>query len=198
MAKSVQITARISTIAKELANGKKRADIMPKYAKKWGISETSVDRYITNAKKEAQERRNLAEKTANDTLVAETKEAVKQGLKSKLDRVMFYQNEIDKMEAQLRGGVEFTFMQGSAIKKSHSNGDFMLPVQIQNELRKTIHAYQTEISKIEGDYAATKVTTPADQPFETKTTLDYSKLPAHVKDAILAAAGVDGAINTDA
>jgi hypothetical protein len=33
---------------------------------------------------------------------------------------------------------------------------------------------------------------------KTKTTLDYSKLPAHVKDAILAAAGVDGAINTDA
>lgn len=36
------------------------------------------------------------------------------------------------------------------------------------------------------------------KPIETKTTIDYSKLPAHVKDAILAAAGVDGAINPDA
>lgn len=33
---------------------------------------------------------------------------------------------------------------------------------------------------------------------KTKTTIDYSKLPPHVKDAILAAAGVDGAINPDA
>lgn len=157
MAKSPQIQSRISTIAKDLANGKKRAELMPKYAKKWGISRTSVDRYITDAKKEAQERRNLAAKTANDTLIAETKDAVKQGLKTKFDRLMFYQNEIERMEAQLRGEVEFTFMQGSTIKKSHSNGEFMLPIQIQNEIRKTIKEYTIEISKIESDYAPSKV-----------------------------------------
>jgi hypothetical protein len=157
MPKSPQIQSRISAIAKELANGKERAELLRKYAKKWQIAERSVDRYIENAKSEAKTLRNLATKTANDTLVAETKEAVKQGLKTRIERAMFYQCEIEKMDAQLRGEVEFTFMQGSAIKKSHSNGEFMLPVQIQNELRKTIQAYQIEISKMEGDYAPSKV-----------------------------------------
>ena len=168
--KSPQIKSRVSAIAKELASGKERAEILRKYAKKWQIAERSIDRYIENAKKEADSLRKLAEQTANDTLIAETKDAVKQGLKSKLDRVMFYQNEIEKMESQLRGEVEFTFMQGSSIKKSHTNDVFMLPVQIQNELRKTIQAYQSEISKIEGDYAAIKQQHEAGETF-----LDFIK-----------------------
>jgi hypothetical protein len=179
---SPQIQSRISAIAKDLANGKKRAEIMPKYAKKWGISRTSVDRYITDAKKEAQARQNLAVKTDTDTFIEERKEAVKQGLKTKFDRLMFYQKEIENMEAQLRGEVEFTFMQGAAIKKSHTNGVFMLPVQIQNELRKTIKEYTIEISKIESDYATERV----DITTKNKS-LNTAQLSTDLKKQLLAA-----------
>lgn len=153
MKQSPQIESRINTIAKELANGKERGELLSKYAKKWGRSEKSIDRYITKAKIIANKMTEKAKKVTEDVYVEETKEAVKQGLKSKYERVLFYQNEIEKMEAQLRGDVRFTFVVGSSIKNSHTGDLFVLPVQVQNDIRATIKSYQTEISKIEWDYA---------------------------------------------
>ena len=86
---------------------------------------------------------------------ANAKEALKSGLKSKIERVLFYQNEIEIMEKQLKGEVEFTFKVGNKINKSHNSGVFMLPIDEQNKIRQVIKDYQSEISKMEGDYAPT-------------------------------------------
>ena len=153
MKQSPQITARINTIAKELANGEERGEIVTKYVKKWQTNARTVDRYIKNAKIIAETLTEKAKKATEDVYVASTTEAAKNGLKSKFERVMFYQNEIDKMESQLRGETKFTFVLGSSIKNSHTGDLFVLPVQVQNDIRATIKSYQTEISKIEGDYA---------------------------------------------
>ena len=84
-------------------------------------------------------------------------ESLKSGLKSKLDRLMFYQNQIDEMQKQLTGASRFMFIVGNKPVASHnSKGDFILPLEKQNDIRKAIKEYQTEISKIEGDYAITK------------------------------------------
>ena len=84
-------------------------------------------------------------------------ESIKTGLKSKLDRLMFYQNQIDEMQKQLTGASRFMFIVGNKPVASHnSKGDFILPLEKQNDIRKAIKEYQTEISKIEGDYAITK------------------------------------------
>lgn len=152
MKQSPQILARINTIAKELANGKERGYILGKYAKKWGLSRTSLDRYITSAKVIAKGMADLKDKTIKEAIVSETTEAVKRGLKSKFDRVMFYQDEIEKMEDQLNGKIKFTFTLGNSIKHSHTGETFMLPIQTQIALREQIKSYQTEISRIEGDY----------------------------------------------
>lgn len=136
MAKSAQQQTRISTIAKELANGKERADILAKYGKKWQISPRSVDRLIENAREQAQTLRNLAEKTATDTLIEETKEAVKLGIKSKLERLLILQKEVDACLIDL------------------ANDELEISEKVA--LRKTIKELQSEISKIEGDYAPQK------------------------------------------
>lgn len=85
-------------------------------------------------------------------------ESLKSGLKSKLDRLMFYQDQIDEMEKQLTGASKFMFIVGNKPVASHnSKGNFVLPLEKQNDIRKAIKEYQTEISKIEGDYASIKI-----------------------------------------
>lgn len=153
MAKSPQIKSRISTIAKELANGKERADILRKFAKKWGVAEKTLDRYIQNAKVEANSLRKLAEQTANDIIVEETTEAVKKGLKSKLDRVLLLQKQVDDIQADLDAGitVDYVILQGKLQKVNKE-----ISVTDKAYMRKTIKDIQAEISKIEGDYAPEK------------------------------------------
>ena len=83
--------------------------------------------------------------------------AHERGLKTKFDRAFFYQEQIVLMEKQLSGAEKFTFIVGNKPLSSHDkSGNFMLPIEKQNEIRKAIKEYQTEISKIEGDYAAIK------------------------------------------
>lgn len=104
------------------------------------------------AYKEWQETRKKADSIQ---IQANAKEALKTALKSKIERVLFYQNEIETMEKQLKGEVEFTFKVGNKINKSHNSGVFMLPIDEQNKIRQVIKDYQSEISKMEGDYAPT-------------------------------------------
>lgn len=158
MAKSPQIQSRvtacrISAIAKDLANGKTRGDILAKYGKKWQLSSRSIDRLTEKAKEQAQTLRNLAAKTANDTLIAETKEAVKQGLKSKLDRVLLLQKQVEDIQADLESGVsiDYVILQGKLQKVNKE-----ISATDKAYLRKTIKDIQAEISKMEGDYAPTK------------------------------------------
>lgn len=101
-----------------------------------------------------QKKANAAKEVAS---IEREKDAVKQGLKSKLERVMFLQNEVEVMEKQLRGELTYTWNNYGKIMNSHSGGKFVLPIQTQNELRKLIQSYNSEISKIEGDYAPSKV-----------------------------------------
>jgi len=85
-------------------------------------------------------------------------DAVKQGLKSKIDRALFYQNQIDIMEMQLTGATQFTFIVAHKPVKSHNTktGEFVLPMEKQNEIRAQIKSYQTELAKMEGDYMTAK------------------------------------------
>ena len=97
----------------------------------------------------------------NDGMALGAIQAIKSGLKSKLDRQLFYQNEIQVMESQLRGDVKFTFKLGNSIKNSHAINKegkeiFLLPIEVQNDLRTTIKSYLAEISKMEGEYASVK------------------------------------------
>lgn len=99
---------------------------------------------------------NLKDKATNEQIQANAKESLKQGLKSKIERVLYYQNEIERCVKQLNGDLPFTYIVLSKIYNSHTNGKYSVPIQIQNDLRQQIKSFQTEISKIEGDYAATK------------------------------------------
>jgi len=96
-------------------------------------------------------------KAKEDVIIGHEIKALKNGLKTKNQRLLFYQNQIDLMEKQLTGDIKTYFIvNNKPVINPNSKGEYILPLEKQNEIRKQIKDYQTEISKIEGDYAATK------------------------------------------
>lgn len=90
---SPQIQARVTEIAKELARGVDTSVILPKFTKKYNLGRDAINKYIKMAKPIAQELRDLAEKAAEDTIVTETVEATRKGLRS----VMEYDTKLEKI-----------------------------------------------------------------------------------------------------
>lgn len=147
----------IDAIIKEIEQGKTRAQTLGKIGKKWGISRTTFDRHWKTANDQQKERQDKASKAADAVYIETKAEAVKTGLKSKLEKQLELQNEINLIDQQIKGEVQFTFVVGNKVNKSHNGDIFMLPVQVQNDLRARKLQYYAELNKMEGDYAAANV-----------------------------------------
>jgi len=148
---SPQINARIQAIAKDLASGKDRAYILGKYGKKWGISRTSIDRYIEKAKVEAKNLTEIAQNATAQAVADTSKESIINGVKTKNERIIILQNEIEKSIEDL-----YPDLKAKGRKKK-------LTVFEKVALRKVIKDLQSEISKIEGDYAETSIKLKGDK-----------------------------------
>lgn len=156
-------------------------DCYSKYSPIFSKTERTFNEDWKKATARLSEYQNKANKAKEIASISEEVNAIKSGLKSKIERAMFLQNEIEVMEKQLRGDVHFTFKIGNKINKSHTGDVFMLPIDEQNKIRQVIKEYQIEISKMEGDYAPTKIA-------ETDVSGKDRKLPTGAKILYL---GVD-------
>ena len=161
---------RVTDIAKDLANGKERAEILRKYAKKWQIAERSIDRYIERAKNEAEKLRNLANEVANNTLIEETKNAVKLGIKTKNERLLNLEKQIKDLQTKLDADIDVGyFVIGGKVQTVNKR----ISVTDRAYLIKTIKELESEISKLQGDYpnAKLEVTGKDGQPIKTETAI---------------------------
>lgn len=142
-----------------LEKGDKRSTILAKVGEEWQekVSERTFDRALKTANEQQKERQEKASKAADEVYIETKVNAVKTVLKSKLEKQIELQNEINLIDKQINGEVEFTFVVGNKVNKSHNGDVFMLPVQIQNELRARKLQYYAELNKMNGDYAPTKV-----------------------------------------
>lgn len=82
MAKADNIIAEIGEMLKI---GKERADILANIVDKWQISARTFDRHLKIANERYKETQQAIIKAVNDTLQAETVEAIKTGLKTDLE-----------------------------------------------------------------------------------------------------------------
>ena len=142
-----------------LEKGDKRSAILAKVGEEWQekFSERTFDRALKTANEQQKERLEKARKAADEVYIENNVNAVKTVLKSKIEKQAELQNEINLIDKQINGEVEFTFVVGNKVNKSHSGDVFMLPVQVQNELRARKLQYYAELNKMNGDYAPTKV-----------------------------------------
>ena len=128
-----------------------------KYSVKFGRTERTFDKDWKKANTLISDYQKRADKVKEDASIENEIEVLKSGLKTKNQRLLFYQNQIDVMEKQLIGETKIYFIiNNKPVVNPNSKGEYILPLEKQNEIRKQIKDYQTEISKIEGDYAATK------------------------------------------
>ena len=141
----------IDFILKELNKGNVQyKDVASVFCGKFRLSERSFDKYWKIANQTHSQQRELINNAKLTTTIEEEKEAVKIGLKSKFERLLILQNEVDNCTKDLDNG--FT-------EELKSDGQLLSrPITIQEKtaLRNTIKNLQSEISKIEGDYAPTK------------------------------------------
>ena len=142
-----------------LEKGDKRSTILAKVGEEWQekVSERTFDRALKTANEQQKERLEKARKAADAAYIENNVNAVKTVLKSKIEKQAELQNEINLIDKQINGEVEFTFVVGNKVNKSHNGDVFMLPVQVQNELRARKLQYYAELNKMNGDYAPTKV-----------------------------------------
>lgn len=150
MAKAANIQARILEIKKELIKGISREDIVSKYCKKFQLSVRQIDNYIEKANQSLKDAQQAKEKAINDEVVRQGVEAAKNGLKSKYERAVMLQVQANECEEELKEGTTtFVNDEGDLVSRK-------LTVIEKVQLRKVLRELNSELSKIEGDYAAIK------------------------------------------
>lgn len=120
---------------------------------KMGLSRTVFYRLKPKALVLQQERAEIRQKEVERVNVSAAREAAKNGLKSKTERVMLLQKQIDGIEEDLQAGILVDYVViGGKVQKVNKE----MNAETKAYLRKTIKDIQAEISKIEGDYAPEK------------------------------------------
>jgi hypothetical protein len=125
-------------------------DVCLLFCTKFDLTKQSFNKYWKIANETNSQQRELINNAKLTTTIEEEKEAVKIGLKSKFERLLILQKEVDNCTNDLENGLT---------EELKSNGELLSrPITIQEKtaLRNTIKNLQSEISKIEGDYAPTK------------------------------------------
>jgi hypothetical protein len=151
MTKSESYQAHIQSI---LSNGiVERGKVMSIFVKKWQTSDRTFDR----AWKIAQQRYAITQQKAQEVAEAVTLQEVKDNalnsVKTKTQRLEVYQKQVDNTITEIEKGTteELIFVGGQPKKsiRKHTVNETAI-------LRRTLRDLQSEISKIEGDYAPTK------------------------------------------
>ena len=132
-----------------------RGVIVSKFCKRFQTTERTADTYWKDAKEayiielEAINNKRIEEYQSNEI------EAFKTQIRSKTERLISYQVQIEHIEKELITGKTkelISFKDGKA-----QMVDRDLTVFERNSLRKTLKELQAEISKIEGDYAPKQI-----------------------------------------
>lgn len=141
----------IDFIVSELNKGNVQyKEVISLFLPKFACTRQTFDKYWKLANEAHREQR----KTINIAKIKETiiqeKEAVKTALKSKLERLIILQNEIDNCISELSNGMTIQLANtGELIQRP-------LTIKEKTDLRNTMKNLQAEVSKIEGDYAVMK------------------------------------------
>jgi hypothetical protein len=147
MSKQIYIDFIISELEKDNV---KYNDVLSLFVTKFNLTDRTFARHWKTATEYFYEqRKQLKETVLSETMEIE-KEVVKTIISNKLERLEIYHNQIINCIKELNHG--FTEdMKGGEL--------FSRPLTISEKalLRKTIKDLQSEISKIEGDYATSKL-----------------------------------------
>ena len=126
------------------------SDMYAKYSLKYAKSKKTFDKDWKQAQKQHQEYQKQAQQVKLKQSLATEKEAVKNGLKTKIDRITILQNQISNLLERLEKGTHPQEVRNHDGKIQRYERT-LTPSEI-TAYNRAIRELQSEISKMEGDY----------------------------------------------
>lgn len=146
---------QINFILAELRIGSERAAILQKFTKSYKSSTKTFDNRLKIAKERFSVEAERINKQTEQILTDEHKDALKSGLKSKLEKQLSLQNQIAEIEKILESGITPDTIIDVKTSSSFDIERKLTAIE-RSHLMKTLRELTAELNKMAGDYAATK------------------------------------------
>lgn len=150
--KRISKTESIKQILNLLRKGYATEVILEEISSNWVLPETTFYNHLKEAKAMYQSELQRQQKAIEEVREQEVKKVAQKGLKSKLERDLELQSDIEYYQDVLSGKIKTTFILGQKVSATES-----LPIQIVLLIQKTINDLRIELSKRLGEYATTQV-----------------------------------------
>ena len=150
--KRISKTESIKQILNLLRKGYATEVILEEISSNWELPETTFYNHLKEAKAMYQSELQRQQKAIEEVREQEVKKVAQKGLKSKLERDLELQSDIEYYQDVLSGKIKTTFILGQKVSATES-----LPIQIVLLIQKTINDLRIELSKRLGEYATTQV-----------------------------------------
>ena len=144
-------TESVRQILALLRKGYATADLVVEMCSKFELSETSVYNHLKEARKTYTNELISQQKELERVMSDEVKIMAQKGLKSKLERDLEIQEEIDYYQAILKGEKKVSFILGQKVSQTEN-----LPLQLVLLVQGTINDLRKELAKRLGEYEAYK------------------------------------------
>jgi len=131
-----------------------RSDVMATFGKKWPTPKRTFDRYLKTAKEKYTEQMQTTTEALNKEIVKGKVEALKKGIKTKNERILEKQKDIERLREVVDNGKTDDFYIYNGL---HVFFERPLTETEKANILKRASEIEVEISKIEGDYAAQKI-----------------------------------------
>ena len=150
--KRISKNESIKQIVELLRQGYATEEILEEISSNWVLPETTFYNHFKEAKKTYNNELQEQKRELEAIRLTEVKKAAQKGLKSKFERDLELQNDIEYYQDVLSGKIKTTFILGQKVSATES-----LPIQIVLLIQKTINDLRIELSKRLGEYATTQV-----------------------------------------
>ena len=164
--KRISKTESVKQILKLLRKGYATTDITREITSKYDVHEATVYAHLKIAKEQYQDELERQQKEIERVRSAEAQKAAQKGLKSKFERDLEIQEEIEHYQSILAGDKKVSFILGQKVSATEN-----LPIQIVLLVQNTINDLRKELAKRLGEYEATTIRVEEVKPDVTYITL---------------------------
>ena len=164
--KRISKNESIKQIVELLRQGYATLEILRVIRIEWELSESRFYVHLNKAKKTHQDELQEQKKELEAIRLTEVKKAAQKGLKSKFERDLELQNDIEYYQDVLSGKIKTTFILGQKVSATEN-----LPIQLVLLVQNTINDLRKELAKRLGEYEATTIRVEEVKPDVTYITL---------------------------
>ena len=164
--KRISKTESVKQILHLLREGYATEEILEEISSNWVLPETTFYNHFKEAKKTYNNELQEQKRELEAIRLTEVKKAAKNGLKSKFERDLEIQDEIEHYKSVLSGEKKVSFILGQKVSATEN-----LPIQIVLLVQNTINDLRKELAKRLGEYEATTIRVEEVKPDVTYITL---------------------------